>query len=841
MARIGAGSLTRRHPLRRYLMLALFLLALIAPAGWVVAGEFSQPYIVLFDPSAVNVPIADSDELRWGAGHSFRRLAASTAMRDAAATSATTTAGVERRTRVDGPRVVNHVREIAARSRVRVNSVYTNAVGGFAAELTPSQLRAVANDPAVSAVMPDLAVEIDDGSVGKEAGILRSVNRAAWQVPAGVRRIGARSSKITTFSHRATRIDADVAILDTGLDRDHPDLNVVGGYNCTGRNRDKWDDVEGHGTHVAGIVGALDNRIGVVGVAPGVRLWSVKVLDSRGRGFMSWIVCGIDWVTAQRDPRNPSRPLIEVANMSISFGLYRPNDADCGGPGRDGVHQAICRSVAAGTVYVVAAGNNSRNARRNRPAAYDEVITVSAMADYDGRGGGRGKSSDSCPYWSPEQDDSFTDFSNYGPDVDLIAPGRCVLSTYFGKRYAWMSGTSMAAPHVTGAAAIYRAMYPRTTPGQVRLALMAVGTLDWRTNTDPDGGTPEKAVWIGDFRRVPDFTLDVQPAADAVVPGGRLALEVQLDRVGGFGEPITISLADPPAGLSAERVVVPRRAATLYVDVADRARTGMYSLTVVARSADVVHRVTVQITVRRRVRSGGNDFTPPRAPSVTLAAGSTTIDLSGLALPNAHVGTSGTLWVRGGVSGSVELRVSARDPESGISAYRADISGDGWRSQWLGDSTEGRLRLTYTAGATVATLLVSSINGAGLESRATVGQLRPDADSPSRPEWISLPSSTTQHTRSTAARLHWSAGADEGAGLGDLVLVRRYRAPLNRAGHFAANQFSADGPYRLIADGISDTDLAPGYCYVWAIRALDKVGNASHAVVSGYLVVERGR
>jgi len=240
MARIGAGSLTRRHPLRRYLMLALFLLALIAPAGWVVAGEFSQPYIVLFDPSAVNVPIADSDELRWGAGHSFRRLAASTAMRDAAATSATTTAGVERRTRVDGPRVVNHVREIAARSRVRVNSVYTNAVGGFAAELTPSQLRAVANDPAVSAVMPDLAVEIDDGSVGKEAGILRSVNRAAWQVPAGVRRIGARSSKITTFSHRATRIDADVAILDTGLDRDHPDLNVVGGYNCTGRNRDKW-------------------------------------------------------------------------------------------------------------------------------------------------------------------------------------------------------------------------------------------------------------------------------------------------------------------------------------------------------------------------------------------------------------------------------------------------------------------------------------------------------------------------------------------------------------------------------------------------------------------------
>jgi subtilisin family serine protease len=123
------------------------------------------------------------------------------------------------------------------------------------------------------------------------------------------------------------------------------------------------------------------------------------------------------------------------------------------------------------------------------------------MADYDGKGGGRGKPSDSCPS-RYEPDDSFTRFSNYGDDVDLIAPGRCVLSTYMDKRYAFMSGTSMATPHVSGAAALYRAMYPSAKPAQVRHALILAGKLDWRIGTDPDQD-PERAVWVGDFRRPP--------------------------------------------------------------------------------------------------------------------------------------------------------------------------------------------------------------------------------------------------------------------------------------------------------------------------------------------------
>ena len=472
--------------------MTLLLLALMSPAGWTFAGEKTTPYVVLFNTAAVSVP-DDTIDASAASAPSFRFLAASPTLRAAtlAAKSPTTTSG---NTRVDATRVNTAIRAVAGRNRVRVDSVYANAVGGFAARLSAAQLAAISANPAVAAVIPDLAVSIDDGSVGSQASIMRNVVRPAWQVPAGVRRVGARTSAVQTFTHRTQRVNADVAILDTGVDQDHPDLNVVGGYNCTSSNRNRWDDGNGHGTHVAGIVGALDNSIGVVGVAPGVRLWSVKVLDHSGNGFVSWLVCGIDWVTSQRDG---GRARIEVANMSISFGIGPSPNSTCAN-GDDVIHQALCRSVAKGTTYAVAAGNNSHNARRNRPAAYDEVITVSAMADYDGKGGGHGKPSDSCPS-RYEPDDSFTRFSNYGDDIDLIAPGRCVLSTYMGKRYAFMSGTSMATPHVAGAAALYRAMYPNAKPAQVRRALIAGGRLDWRTSTDPDDN-PERAVWVGDFR-----------------------------------------------------------------------------------------------------------------------------------------------------------------------------------------------------------------------------------------------------------------------------------------------------------------------------------------------------
>ena len=269
------------------------------------------------------------------------------------------------------------------------------------------------------------------------------------------------------------RVNVDVAVLDTGVDLDHPDLNVftAGARNCsTGRSA---DDGNGHGSHVAGTIGAVDNGDGVVGVAPGARIWPVRVLNNQGSGSFASIICGIDYVTAHAGE-------IEVANMSL--GGAGTDDRNCGLSNNDALHQAICRSVAAGVTYAVAAGNESDNAANHVPAAYDEVITVSAVADFNGLPGGG-----AAPTCRADVDDTFADFSNFGPDVDLIAPGVCILSTYRSGNFATISGTSMATPHVSGGAALYKATHPTATPAAVKSALQAAATTNWNTATDPDG------------------------------------------------------------------------------------------------------------------------------------------------------------------------------------------------------------------------------------------------------------------------------------------------------------------------------------------------------------------
>jgi subtilisin len=146
------------------------------------------------------------------------------------------------------------------------------------------------------------------------------------------------------------------------------------------------------------------------------------------------------------------------------------------------LHDAVCRSVAAGVTYAVAAGNSSINARRVVPAAYDEVITVSALADFNGKPGGGAPAT--C---RSDIDDTFANFSNYGSDIDLIAPGVCIYSTYTGDGYKTLSGTSMASPHVAGAAALYKASHPGASPAQVRSALRSAANFNWNNADDHDG------------------------------------------------------------------------------------------------------------------------------------------------------------------------------------------------------------------------------------------------------------------------------------------------------------------------------------------------------------------
>jgi subtilisin family serine protease len=334
-----------------------------------------------------------------------------------------------------------------------VDHVYRHAARGYAARMSSSAAARAAADPRVASVVPDRYVSI----AAKPGGSGTATPPPEEAPPTGVQRV-----------YGGTSPGVAVAVIDTGIDTGHPDLKglVKGGVNCTSGT--SYKDGNGHGTHVAGTISALKGNGGVVGVAPGTFLYAVRVLNNAGSGTWSSVKCGVDWVAARATT-------IKVANMSLGGG---GSDGECGG--NDALHNAICDAVEAGVTFVVAAGNESDDAGRHVPAAYDEVITVSALADSDGTPGGTW-SSTAC---RSDQEETLADFSNHGTDVDLIAPGVCIRSTWKGGGYSTISGTSMASPHVAAGAALYIAAHPGSTPAQVQAGLIAEGGTDWVGDAD---------------------------------------------------------------------------------------------------------------------------------------------------------------------------------------------------------------------------------------------------------------------------------------------------------------------------------------------------------------------
>ncbi len=260
--------------------------------------------------------------------------------------------------------------------------------------------------------------------------------------PVGLRRIGA-----ATLGLVHTSSGVGVAVLDTGIDLNNSDLNAVSGINCIKSGTAAQDD-NGHGTNVAGVIGAKDQGSGVVGVAPGTKLYSVKVLNNKGTGTLSQILCGINWVTANAAALN-----IKVANMSLDGS--GANDNNCGKTNKDAEHQAICASIAAGVSYVASAGNSGTSFDKSVPASYPEVLTVTAMTDTDGLPGGLGPAA--CI--KGEKDDTYASYSNYASTAidqahTIAAPGTCVVSDQLGGGLSTYYGTSQAAPYVAGAVAL---------------------------------------------------------------------------------------------------------------------------------------------------------------------------------------------------------------------------------------------------------------------------------------------------------------------------------------------------------------------------------------------------
>lgn len=273
-------------------------------------------------------------------------------------------------------------------------------------------------------------------------------------VPDGVSRIKADTFRLGS----GKKINATVAIIDTGIDAKHKSLNVVKQINFV-ENEDHTD-YHGHGTHVAGTVGGINKGNGVVGVAPGAKLIALKVLNRDGIGSDTALISAVEWVTQHADE-------IDVVNMSLGQGR---------GYGDDLLHEAIKKSVEKGVVYVVAAGNQSVNiyhgkssAANTVPAAYPEVMTVSAMVASDSVSGGYG------PNTNAGTDDTIASFSNYsernplnnpvkspGGGIDVAAPGVDILSTYPNNQFKVLSGTSMASPHAAGLVARYIAKHRNT-------------------------------------------------------------------------------------------------------------------------------------------------------------------------------------------------------------------------------------------------------------------------------------------------------------------------------------------------------------------------------------------
>ena len=489
--------------------------------------------------------------------------------------------------------------KVLSKHRTREGTVaersFKHAFRGFTARLDKAQRAALLADPTVVAVVPDELIQV-----------------TAQTMPTGVSRVGAPSSPLSRINGVDERVDADVAIVDTGIGP-HADLNIAGGYNCSTSDRTRWYDENGHGTHVAGTVGARDNTWGVVGVAPGVRLWAVRILNSSGAGLLSWYVCGLDWILAQRDPNDSSRPLIEAVNMSVA--KTGKDDARCGSVNSDILHAAICRLNTAGITVVAAAANERRSAANYVPAAYNEVITVSALADTDGKSGGSG--GNRCYSWGTyDRDDTFADFSNYGSDVDIIAPGKCIWSTRAGGSYGYSSGTSMAAPHVTGAAALYKSTRPRATPAEVREALRYLGSTNWYRNTDPDP-YHEPLLRVERIGTLGTFSLAPGTTATIGSKGGSVNAPFVVGRSSTFFERVNFRVDSVPSGWSAAFVTpstygFTAKAASVRVTAPASAKPGTYHVQVSGTNWGRTKSTTLTVNVAA-------DVPTAKAPTASVA------------------------------------------------------------------------------------------------------------------------------------------------------------------------------------------------------------------------------
>jgi subtilisin family serine protease len=328
---------------------------------------------------------------------------------------------------------------LAARYGGAVGRTYRSALHGFSVRASEAQARRMAADGAVAYVQQNQRIKVAD----------TQQNPPSW----GLDRVDQRDLPLdNAYNFDTTADNVTAFIIDTGVRASHATFGgrVAGGFDAID-NDDDPDDGNGHGTHVAGTVGGAE-----FGLAKGVKIVPVRVLDDSGSGTTEQVIAGIDWVAEHHS--GPS-----VANMSLGGGVDEALDT------------AVRNAISAGVVFAVAAGNESADATSSSPARVEQAITVAAAGEADDQ----------------------AEFSNFGSIVDIYAPGVDITSSWNTGDTATntISGTSMATPHVTGAAALFLATHPDASPADVAAGLTTAATPDKIQN--PGTGTPNRLLFTG--------------------------------------------------------------------------------------------------------------------------------------------------------------------------------------------------------------------------------------------------------------------------------------------------------------------------------------------------------
>jgi subtilisin family serine protease len=335
-------------------------------------------------------------------------------------------------------RVALKAQDLTGEYGAQLSRTFGSALNGFSIKADEAAAKRLAANPQVAYVVQNKTFHISDTQNNPPAWGLDRVDQAALPL----------DSKYT-YPTKADNVTAYV--IDTGVRASHA---TFGGRATGGKdfidNDDTPNDENGHGTHVAGTIGGTE-----YGLAKGVKIVGVRVLDAQGSGTTEGVVAGVNWVAA--NAKGPS-----VANMSL------------GGGADEALDEAVRGAISKGVTFALAAGNESANASTTSPARVKEAITVAAS----------------------DKTDKQASFSNFGSVVDIYAPGVGITSSWATGDSATntISGTSMAAPHVAGAAALYLSAHPDATPAQVSEAL--VGAAADGKITNPSSGTPNKLLQV---------------------------------------------------------------------------------------------------------------------------------------------------------------------------------------------------------------------------------------------------------------------------------------------------------------------------------------------------------